>query len=80
MTIDLHFDGSSSGRGRNGWFQIREGVILTDPANGHLWVDFYAHRRGKMPPICLSIYHPEELRTLIGGLAKALAQMTAKED
>ena len=82
MTIDLLFDGSTECRGRNRWFQLREAHIscyhdLRGEEGYGVSVGLFSKTRGDMPPIMLRITNPEELRTLICGLAKALAQMTA---
>jgi len=41
-----------------------------------VYVNLYSKSHSKTAPIFLCFHTPEELRTLICGLAKALAQMT----
>jgi len=76
LSIDLHFDGSTECRGRNGWFQLRTAELSHWQHDGSSCAYFYSSKSGNMPPIVLHFHNPEELRTLICGLAKALAQMT----
>jgi|SoiMethySBSTD1v2_1073268.scaffolds.fasta_scaffold168099_10 hypothetical protein len=76
MSIDLQFDGTTEARGRNGWFQLREGLINAYPGVPEVYVNLYSKSHSKTAPIFLCFHTPEELRTLICGLAKALAQMT----
>lgn len=88
--IDLTFDGSTDARGKNHWFQLRRGLLHVSttyphdaPAHpvAHVWL--YSKHPASVAPIVLDFNQPEELRTLICGLAKALAQMTTiteKED
>lgn len=86
MSIDLSFDGSTEARGRNGWFQLREGTIYngtTMRVEGdfpYVSIWFYSKTYGNMPPILMKFHNPEELRTLICGLSKAYAQMITKEE
>ena len=80
MTIDLTFDGSTECRGRNRWFQLRSAEIMLTQYEPGVMLDIFSSKRGKMAPIILHFHNPEELRTLICGLAKALAQMTAKDN
>jgi hypothetical protein len=77
------FDGSTTCRGRNGWFQLHEMHLLTGPGlddTPRAYVDLFSPVHGKNAPIQLTFHNPEELRQLICGLAKALHCMTNPEE
>lgn len=80
MTIELSFDGSTECRGRNRWFQLREVELSHHQWDQSMAMYCYSSKRGNIAPIVLHFHHAEELRTLICGLAKALAQMTTTHE
>lgn len=57
------------GRGRNGWFTIREVEVAVHP-DGSFCIDVWSRQRGDMPPITFSL--PDECR-------RALAQALGDE-
>ena len=80
MTTLLSFDGTTECRGRNRWFQLREVELSLHQWDHSMAMYCYSSKRGNIAPIVLHFHNPNELRTLICGLAKALAQMTTKEE
>lgn len=65
-------------------FPLHSAHIARTDARGIVFLRLYENSKRAIPaPVVFEITNPEELRTLIWGLAKALAQMTTiteKED
>jgi len=85
MNKTYTFDGSTECRGRNGWFQLHEALILASTISLNddrpvAYVNLYSKVHAKNAPIILRFTNPEELRQLICGLAKALHCMTNPEE
>lgn len=76
MTIDLSFDGSTALLGMRGWHQLGSAMLYVIPEYQELVLELRTRTEMESAPVMLHIYNPDELRTLICGLAKALAQMT----
>jgi hypothetical protein len=76
MTIDLTFDGSTALLGMRGWHQLGSALLYVIPEYQEVVLELRTCTEMESAPTMLHIYNPEELRTLICGLAKALAQMT----
>ncbi len=70
MVTELHFDGSTPARGRNGVFCLRRGRIALLPS-ATVSVELFSSREGNRAPIALTFRSPAELRTLAQALLEA---------
>ena len=63
---ELHFDGSTRARGRNGYFSLRHGKVTlhTSQDVSCVWLDLKSKHKGKLPPIYLRFTTASELRIL----------------
>lgn len=76
MSIDLQFDGTTACLGRDGWYQLGFAELFVMQPYGEVVVQFKDRTEMGRVQAMLHVYNPEELRTLICGLAKALYHMT----
>lgn len=77
MTTTLPCDGSTACLGYDCWFQLSRVGIDVYPRDGECVVSLYSTEAEHPLRGMLHMDNPEELRTLIGGLAHALALLTA---